>query len=166
MHASTRLPWWDPRQYVQELQLGETTLGELSVNLLRRAKQKIFRLFQRQKPPAENQFTQPTPTEILNLQAGEWVEVKSLQEIRATLDANGKNRGLGFAPDQAEYCGKRLRVAGRVERLILEWSGELRLIANTVELEEATCHGRMCRSCPRNCYHLWREIWLRRVPGS
>jgi hypothetical protein len=73
---------------------------------------------------------------------------------------------LNFAQDQAEFCGKRFRVAGRVERLILEWSGELRTIANTVELEEATCHGRMCRSCPRNCYHLWREIWLRRASGS
>jgi hypothetical protein len=166
VHASSRLPWWDPRQYVQEVMLGETSVGELFVDLLGRAKQKFFRLFNRHKQPLENPQTQPTPTEILNLQAGEWVEVKSLPEIRATLDANGKNRGLAFAPDQAEFCGKRFRVAGRVERLILEWSGELRPIANTVELEEATCHGRMCRSCPRNCYHLWREIWLRRVPGS
>ncbi len=165
VHASSKLPWWDLRQYVREVMLGETTAGELFVDLLGRAKQKFFRLFNRHKKPAENPLTQPTPTEILNLQAGQWVEVKSLPEIQATLDANGKNRGLGFAPDQAEFCGKRFRVAGRVERLILEWSGELRPIANTVELEEATCHGRMCRSCPRNCYHLWREIWLRRVSG-
>jgi hypothetical protein len=166
VHASSKLPWWDPRQYVREVILGETTAGELFVDLLGRAKQKFFNFFNRQKKPAENPLTQPTPTETLNLQAGEWVIVKSLPEIQATLDTNGKNRGLAFAPDQVEFCGKRIRVAGRVERLILEWSGELRTIANTVELEEATCHGRMCRSCPRNCYHLWREIWLRRVPGS
>jgi hypothetical protein len=164
VHASSRLPWWDVRQYVREVMLGETTAGELFVDLLWRARQKILRIFISQKEPAENLIVQPTPTETLNLQAGEWVEVKSLQEIQATLDVNGKNRGLGFAPDQAEFCGKRFRVAGRVGKIILEWSGELRTISNTVELEEVTCHGRMCRSCPRNCYHLWREIWLRRVP--
>ena len=165
VNASARLPWWDLRQYARELRLGETTVGMLFVTLLRRACQKAARLFPKQKRQAEWQITQPTPTETLNLQPGEWVEVKSLQEIQATLDANGRNRGLGFAPDQAEHCGKRFRVAGRVERLILEWSGEMRPIANAVELEEVTCHGRMCRSCPRNCYYLWREIWLRRAPS-
>jgi len=165
VRASSRLPWWDPRQYVHEVALGEITIGELFLDLLGRSKQKFMRMFKWQKAPAENALTQPTPTECLNLQMGEWVEVKSLHEIQATLDANGKNRGLGFAQAQAEFCGKRFRVAGRVERIILEWSGELRPITNSVELEAATCHGRMCRSCPRNCYHLWREIWLRRVPG-
>jgi hypothetical protein len=165
VHASSRLPWWDPRQYVHEVALGEITIGELFLDLLGRSKQKFLRMFKWQKTTAENAFTQPTPTECLNLQTGEWVEVKSLREIQATLDANGRNRGLGFAQAQAEFCGKRFRVAGRVEKIILEWSGERRPIANTVELEEVTCHGRMCRSCPRNCYHLWREIWLRRVPG-
>lgn len=165
VHASSRLPWWDPRQYVREVMLGETTIGKLVVALAERAKNKFMRMFKRRNGPAENSLTSPTPTECLNLQQGELVEVKTLQEIQASLDANGKNRGLGFAPDQAEYCGKRFRVAGRVERIILEWSGDLRAISNTVELEEVTCRGRMCRSCPRNCYHLWREIWLRRVPG-
>jgi hypothetical protein len=165
VHASSRLPWWDPRQYVQEVMLGEISVGKLFVDLLSRAGRINLRIFKPPNVPAENLLSQPTPSESLNLQAGEWVEVKSLQEIQATLDANGKNRGLGFAPEQADFCGKRFRVAGRVERLILEWSGEMRPITNTVELEEATCHGRMCRSCPRNCYHLWREIWLRRVAG-
>jgi hypothetical protein len=161
VRASTRLPWWDARQYMRELALGETTIGALLADFCRRGKQKVLRTFHKTQPAAKNFITQPTPTECLNLQPGQWVEVKSLDEIQATLDANGKNRGLGFAPDQAEFCGKRLRVAGRVEKIILEWSGEMRNVSNTVELAETTCHGRMCRSCPRNCYHLWREIWLR-----
>ena len=44
VHASSKLPWWDPRQYVREVMLGETTAGELFVDLLGRARQKIFRL--------------------------------------------------------------------------------------------------------------------------
>jgi hypothetical protein len=163
IHASSRLSGWDPRQYVREVMLGETTIRGLFVELLGLAKNKFSRIITRQNVPVNNGINQPTPTESLDLRPGEWVKVKSLAEIQATLDANGRNRGLGFAPDQAEFCGKRLRVAGRVEKIIIEWSGEMRPVANTVELEESNCQGRMCRSCPRNCYHLWREIWLRRA---
>jgi hypothetical protein len=162
VRASNRLPWWDPRQYVRDIIHGETTIRELFVDYKGRAKQKVFRLLQRNRKPVEYPISQPTPTESLKLQPGEWVEVKSLAEIQATLDANGKNRGLGFAPDQAEFCGKRYCVAGRVDKLIQEWSGEMQSITNTVELESVNCNGRLYRSCPRNCYHLWREIWLRR----
>jgi hypothetical protein len=165
VHATKRLPWWDLRQYANEVATGETSIGQLLASLLERVKGKLFRIFRREDNIVEGLLSQPTPTESLNLQPGEWVEVKSLREIKATLDVGGKNRGLGFAPDQAAFCGKRYRVAGRVEKLILEWSGEMHTIANTVKLEELTCRGRMCRSCPRNCLHLWREIWLRRVPG-
>jgi hypothetical protein len=165
VRAAKRLPWWDLRQYAHEVATGETSVGQLLASLLERAKGKFISIFGGRDKIVEGLLTQPTPTESLNLQPGEWVEVKSLREIKTTLDAGGKNRGLGFAPDQAAFCGKRFRVAGRVDKLILEWSGEMRSIANTVKLEELTCHGRMCRSCPRNCLHLWREIWLRRVPG-
>ncbi len=165
VHATKRLPWWDIRQYIDEIMTGETTAQELILLLLGRAKGKFVRFFRSQNNIIEGLLPQPTPTESLNLQSGEWVEVKSMKEIEATLDANGKNRGLGFVPDQAAFCGKRYRVAGRVEKIILEWSGEMRSVANTVKLEELTCHGRMCRSCPRNCLHLWREIWLRRAAG-
>jgi hypothetical protein len=165
IHASKKLNWWDPRHYVQEITLGEISVGRLFLGLARRAGEKIKDLFTPRKKIAPRVPPQPTPTQALNLQPGEWVEVKSLPEIQATLDADGRNRGLGFAPEQAEFCGKRLRVAGRVEKLILEWNGKIHPIANTVELEEATCKGSMCRYCTRNCYHLWREIWLRRMSG-
>jgi hypothetical protein len=168
--ASSKLPWFDPRQYVQEVILGETTVGRLFVNLMRLAGQKIVRYFKAivgaGKKSPESFLSQPTPTDALNLKVGDWVEVKSIEEIRATLDSDNRNRGLAFAREQAVFCGKRLRVAGRVEKIVIESSGEMRTIANTVELEQATCLGRMCRSCPRNCYHLWREIWLRRAPES
>ena len=63
----------------------------------------------------------------------------------------------------AGFCGKRRRVAGRVDQLILEWSGEMRKLTDTVVLEHVVCDGLDKRGCPRACYHLWREIWLNRV---
>ena len=52
----------------------------------------------------------PYASEVLGLQPGELVEIKSEEEIRRTLDATGKNRGLGFMPEMWPHCGRRGRV--------------------------------------------------------
>lgn len=104
-----------------------------------------------------------TPTVSLNLQPGELVEVKSKEEILATLDAKGRNRGLGFGAEMLKYCGKRYKVWKRVDIAINEETGTLRQINNTVLLEGITCDGTAHGDCKRNCYCLWREIWLKRA---
>ena len=106
-----------------------------------------------------------TPVEALELRAGEWVEVKTPREIAPTLDRQGRNRGLGFTPDMLPFCGRRYAVRSRVDRAILETTGEMHEFKHTVILEEVTCDGHsILGGCSRDVYHLWREIWLRRVP--
>jgi hypothetical protein len=105
-----------------------------------------------------------TPSEFLGLRSGELVEVKSAREISLTLDRRGRNRGLEFTASMLPFCGKKLRVRSRVERMILETSGEMREISNTVILEGVTCDGHtILGGCSRHVFHLWREAWLRRV---
>jgi hypothetical protein len=104
-----------------------------------------------------------TPMASLNLQPGELVEVKSKEEILATLDAKGRNRGLGFGAEMLKYSGKRYRVLKRVDIVVNEETGKLRQISNTVILEGVTCDGTAHGECRRNCYCLWREIWLKRA---
>jgi len=48
--------------------------------------------------------------EVLNVQSGEWVEVRSAKEIFATLDRHAKLRGLQFTREMQKYCGKRFKV--------------------------------------------------------
>ncbi|HAB17924.1 MAG TPA: hypothetical protein PLX89_21145 [Verrucomicrobiota bacterium] len=106
-----------------------------------------------------------TPGEALNLQRGEWVEVKSLEEIVQTLDTHGKNRGLHFSEDMAWVCGKRFQVRGRLDRMIVESTGQMRALSNTVILDEVRCRCPMALGgCPRGLFQYWREIWLKRVP--
>ncbi|MDG7000295.1 MAG: hypothetical protein JRN15_14420 [Nitrososphaerota archaeon] len=101
--------------------------------------------------------------EVLNLQPGELVEVKSLDEILATLDSTGKHRGLGFSGEMREYCGRRMRVFKRVERICLESRpGVLRKLKNTVLLEGCICRGGDM-GCDRSAFLFWRECWLKRV---
>ncbi len=109
-----------------------------------------------------------TPIERLGLQPGELVEVKTPGEIRLTLDPKGRNRGLLFTPHMLPFCGRQYRVRSRVERMILETTGEMRQLQNTVILEDVTCDGHTSLGgCSRHVFHLWREAWLRRVaPGE
>lgn len=104
----------------------------------------------------------------LNLQPGDWVEVKSADELSALLDAEGKNHGLAFEPEMLDYCGQRYKVAFRVGKIICEEpgkqnSGKMVELANTVALEGITCRGICVKNCPRANYLWWRESWLTRV---
>lgn len=104
-----------------------------------------------------------TPNDVLSLKKGETVIVKTKTEILATLDKDGKNRGLGFTPEMLKYCGNRLSVLSPVTNIVDEESGERRQISNTVVLKNARCDGRYHAKCPRGCYLLWREMWLKRA---
>jgi hypothetical protein len=79
--------------------------------------------------------------ESLNLQPGESIEVKSMESIKDTLNAQGHNRGLYFSPDMRLLCGRRSRVRNRIDKLIVDGTGEMRELRNTVYLEGSPCAG-------------------------
>ena len=106
--------------------------------------------------------------ETLNLRPGEIVEVRSEEEIRRSLDASGRHRGLSFPSGMTAFCGRRMRVLKRVERICVdEKPGEIRRLRHTVLLEGAICTGNgLTAGCDRSCYFFWREAWLKRVDPS
>jgi len=107
-----------------------------------------------------------TPTMTLGLQRGEMVQIKSKEEIRATLDANAKNRGLQIDYELLRHAGKQFRVLRRVNRIILETTGKMKEIRNTVLLDNGGCEGLCRRACARTSHPMWREAWLKRVDGT
>jgi hypothetical protein len=126
----------------------------------------------RNKPrwPRKSGTLSSTPTEILDLKIGEYVRVKSFDQILETLNKSNKNRGLSFDAEMVRFCAKTLRVHGRVDKIINEGTGEMMDFHNPcIILEDAWCSSdwSACRRlCPRSIYHYWREIWLERVPVS
>jgi hypothetical protein len=111
----------------------------------------------------EGQGGQTPMLENLALQPGELVEVKSIDEILATLDRNRRHKGLLWMTGMRPHCGKQYRVYRRVRRITLESNGELRNMKNTVLLEGVMCDGREFGGCDRSCFHFWREAWLKRI---
>lgn len=103
------------------------------------------------------------PKGDLGLQAGEWVEIRAPEEIVTTLDPTGKNQGLSFEPDMMPYVGKRFEVDFSVRKIILEESGRMVKLSNTVALKDVTCRGFCVKNCPRANTLYWREAWLKRV---
>ncbi len=108
-----------------------------------------------------------TPVGGINLQSGEWVEVKPMESITETLNESAHNRGLYFTPAMRQLCGAQHRVEKKVDKIIVDGTGEMRQLRNTVFLEGSLC-GCACVAfggCPRGEFAYWREIWLRRSAG-
>ena len=171
------LPWWEPSQYVQDVTSGNSTVPRviraLLVGLFNRFQRANARFLPRfclirgckRYPFIEGKATSgSTPSEPLDLQPGEMVEIKSREEIFATLDEDDTTQGLRFDGEQLRYCGRRARVLRRIEKIIDEKTGRMLTIKrDCVILEGVICAGDYHRSCPRAIYPYWREAWLRRV---
>jgi hypothetical protein len=108
-----------------------------------------------------------TPAGSLHVHPGDLIEVKSIDGIVETLNETGRNRGLYFTPDMRLLCGQKKRVERRLEKIIVDGTGEMREVTNTVYLEGSHCGCAHVAfgGCPRGEFSYWREIWLRR-PGS
>ena len=103
----------------------------------------------------------------LNLKAGDWVEVRSREEILATLDQNGRLENLPFMPEMFQYCGQKLRVFKRADKTcdyIQRWS--IRRMKNAVHLEGVRCDGAGHDGCQAGCLIFWKEAWLKRAGSS
>jgi hypothetical protein len=115
-------------------------------------------------------FLKPTGTgarvPITGLKVGDLVEVKSKDEIMATLGPNFKNRGMLYDGEMLRYSGRRARVAQVVERIVDEKTGRMIELSDCYVLEDVVCVGLYHRFCPRAITPYWREAWLRRVEES
>lgn len=186
-NATSPLNWWDIRQYIRDVTSGNHSGWHIIKILIfagyrkfvnlgvgYRFKIDLFNAFQKLhggKPYPFDQGLirdgQPTPSEVLDLQPGEWVEVRSQEEILATINESGFNRGMRYDMEMSRYCGERYRVQLRVERLINEVTGKMMTMKNPcIQLEDVYCRAECTDErlgCPRASNTYWREIWLRRV---
>lgn len=107
------------------------------------------------------------PRGQLYLRAGEMVEIRSREEILATLDSRGERESLPFMPEMEAWCGTQARVFRRVDK-VFDWilASGLRRMHDTVILEGLRCDGNYHGGCQADCPFLWKEAWLRRVSSK
>jgi hypothetical protein len=99
-----------------------------------------------------------------SLRVGDWVEVRSWEEIRQTLDENGALEGVPFMTEMLPFCGKRARILRSVDK-VYDYGGSktLRRIDNTVLLTNVRCDGAAHDGCQARCSIFWKTAWLRRA---
>ena len=100
------------------------------------------------------------------LRAGDWVEVRSKEEILATLDQNARLEELPFMPQMFQYCGKRFKVFKRAHKTCDTVNGTGgRWVANAVHLE-LRCDGQAYGGCQAACVIFWKEAWLKPIDAN
>jgi hypothetical protein len=99
--------------------------------------------------------------------AGQLVEVRSAEEIMATLDENGELDSLPFMPEMLQYCGQRLRV-GRVANKACDTINKtgMRRMEDAVHLLGIRCDGSQHGDCQASCLIYWKTAWIRAVEGA
>jgi hypothetical protein len=113
------------------------------------------------------QTSQTPDRPVLGLRIGEVVEVRSPEEILATLDENGELDGLPFMPEMLAWCGRRVRVHKLALKLCdtIDWTGMYRM-RDAVHLEGSRCDGQAHGGCQAGCSIYWKEAWLKRAPAG
>lgn len=97
---------------------------------------------------------------------GDWVEVRSKEEILRTLDASGQLDGMPFMPEMFVFCGRRFRVHKRAHKTcdtVFPIRG--RRVSRAVHLE-TRCDGSAHGGCQAGCLIFWKEEWLKPVSLS
>jgi hypothetical protein len=166
--ASAPLSTSDPRPYFRELTSGNVTFRTFARVMSRAAvMQPLHRLRWLPTPPLKGPSSKSPSTPPLGLQPGEWVRVKTPDQIRETLTDRGANRGLWFDREMLAFAGRVFRVRARITRIIDERTGAMiELSSDCIVLEDVVCSGELSTGrffCPRAIYSYWRECWLERV---
>jgi hypothetical protein len=102
-------------------------------------------------------------TQNRRLRVGDWVEVKSREEILRTLDGDGQLDGMPFMPEMFEFCGRKFQVYKRAHKSC-DPDLRSRRIRNAVHLE-TRCDGQAHGGCQAGCLIFWNQAWLNPVGG-
>ncbi len=97
------------------------------------------------------------------LKVGDWVVVRSPEEILQTLDSNAELDGMPFMPEMFEYCGKEFQVYKRAHKTcdtVFPVRG--RQVREAVHLD-TRCSGHAHGGCHASCLLFWKTEWLKPV---
>jgi len=103
------------------------------------------------------------PVKSSRLRVGDWVEVKSKEEILQTLDAEGRLDGMPFMPEMLAFCGQRFQVYKRAHKTcdtVFPVRG--RRVSGAVHLD-TRCDGSAHGGCQASCLLFWKDAWLKPV---
>jgi hypothetical protein len=116
------------------------------------------------RPPSESSRTTSMDLTREDLKPGEWVRVRSREEIEATLNPWKEMKGCAVLADMWQYCGTNQKVLKSMRRFLDERDYQVKKCRGIVLLEGVICQGTpVFGQCDRCCHFFWREEWLEKV---
>jgi hypothetical protein len=100
-------------------------------------------------------------SKMRKLKVGEWVQVRSKEEILSTLDSKGQLDGMPFMPEMFAFCGKKFQVYKRAHKTcdtVFPIRG--RRVDQAVHLD-TRCDGSSHGGCQAGCLIFWKLAWLK-----
>jgi hypothetical protein len=98
------------------------------------------------------------------LKSGDWVRVRSIEEIQASLNHWRQLKGCAFMPEMAQYCETTQRVLKPMQRFVDERDLIVKRTSGIILLEGVMCQGTAnFGRCDRSCLFFWREEWLEKI---
>lgn len=103
--------------------------------------------------------------QLSRFRTGDLVEIRSKEEILATLDADGCVDRMPFMPEMLQFCGQRLHVSAAAHKTCetAEGSCQGRRLHSTVHLDGVRCDGSAHGGCQADCNIFWKDLWLKSV---
>jgi len=160
--ASQPMNWWDIRQDLRPLLAGNVTVRAFGVAVLTRLFNEVQEARRGTGYPAPWRGLLARSARVAQgVLPGDRVRIRRRDEIGATLDTRGRNRGLWFDDDMIKHCGHVYSVRQRVERIIDDATGQmLEMKGSCILLEGVDASGEFLRLCAQHEYPFWREVWL------
>lgn len=104
-------------------------------------------------------------TTKIRLRVGDWVEVRTREEILSTLDENGQLDGMPFMPEMFAFCGKRFQVYKSAHKTCdTAFPVRGRRVDDAIHLD-TRCDGSAHGGCQASCLLFWKKAWLK-PPGK
>ncbi len=100
---------------------------------------------------------------LSRFRARDVVEVRSREEILATLDAQGCVDGMPFMPEMLQFCGRKIPVSAVAHKTcdVAMKTRKARRLDTMVHLENTACDGSAHGGCQADCNLFWKDVWLK-----
>ncbi|HEX9935149.1 MAG TPA: hypothetical protein VGB38_08135 [bacterium] len=132
--------------------------------LIRGVRNRLHLVLHTLRKPFRKQIVTDEADASGEIREGDWVCIRSREEIGETLDGWKFLGGCRFMDEMYAYCGQRHRVFKQVRNILDERTLRMHKSKDLFILDGLYCKGSWpFKECDRCCFFFWKKAWLKKV---
>ena len=141
-------------------------------NIIFQKKNRVKRIFKRRLNYIKNLLEElkhsnsnvNIPRQKQSFKKGDFVKVRSREDIKLTLNRWNQLKGCAFMPEMTRFCKTHQRIFKKVGQFLDERDYLIKKCNGIYILENVFCEGTDdFGHCDRSCFFFWREEWLEKA---